>query len=506
MPTFAKKLQTEFDLLKEQNIFLLSENRILKATIAELNVMIAELKGKFSELEGTNSTLQETNNILQATNSNQSQEINKLKEQLGLNSTNSSLPPSRDLYKVKQTNKAKSDRKPGGQPGHPGYSYQLLPPDEVIDCLPEHCHCGHKLEKIDKFIQDQKIEIPPIKAYVKEYKRWYGYCSACKKKRLAPLPEGVQLDLLGPNTKAIITCLNGFYHNSKRDVQTILKDIFNLDISLGLISDTAKRVNKELAASYQDLKEKITSSPYLHIDETGHKNKGKKGWAWIFTNRETSLLKLSSSRGRQVLKSVLGKYEGQVISDRYGAYTYFEAEKRQICWSHIKRDFERFAHSLNPSLSAKGKRLVELSSEVFGLKKALTREQLEEDFFLKRIKKIKKELEYVFKCILRIRGIPQGHRVARRILNSFEMLWRFVKDKAIDMTNNLAERQIRKYVTYRKKLLFTWSTWGEEFVERMLSLFLTCRLNNSNSFHQLLQAINSSSLYTHPQTDTIVGV
>jgi hypothetical protein len=61
-------------------------------------------------------------------------------------------------------------------------------------------------------------------------------------------------------------------------------------------------------------------------------------------------------------------------------------------------------------------------------------------------------------------------------------------------------------VTYRKKLLFTWSTWGEEFVERMLSLFLTSRLNNSNSFHQLLQAINSSSLYTHPQTNTLVGV
>jgi len=495
MPTFDKNLQTEFDLLKEQNTFLLSENRLLKATIAELEVTIAELKGNFAELEATS-------RILQATNINQGQEINKLKEQLGLNSTNSSLPPSRDLYKAKRINRAKSERKPGGQPGHPGYSYQPLPADEVIECLPNQCLCGHKLEKMDKFFSEQKIEIPPIKPYVKEYKRWYGYCSACSKKRIAPLPEGVQSDLLGPHTKAIITCLNGFYHNSKRDVQTILKDIFNLDISLGLISDTAKRVNKELAVSYQDLKEKITSSPYLHIDETGHKNKGKRGWAWIFTNRETSLLKLSSSRGRQVLKSVLGKYEGQVISDRFGAYTYFEAEKRQICWSHIQRDFERFAHSLNPSLSKQGKRLVELSREVFGLKKALTRGQIEEDFFLKRIKKIKKELEYVFKCILRIRGIPQGHGVAKRILKSFEMLWRFVEDKAIDMTNNLAERQLRKYVTYRKKLLFTWSTWGEEFVERMLSLFLTCRLNNSNSFDQLLLAINSSSLYTQAKTHT----
>jgi transposase len=452
-----------------------------------------ELAIQLDQLREQNEVLVKENKLLREANSKLIQEINELKEKLGLNSTNSSLPPSRDLYAIKRKDKAKSDRKPGGQPGHPGYSYQLLPPDEVIDCLAQHCHCGHKLEKTDKFIQDQKIEIPPIKAYVKEYKRWYGYCSACKKKRLAPLPEGVQADLLGPHAKTIITALNGFYHNSKRDLQAIVKDIFNLDISLGLISNTAKRVNKQLEANYQGIKEKITSSPYLHIDETGHKNKGKKGWAWIFTNRETSLLKLSSSRGRQVLKSVLGKYEGQVISDRYGAYTYFEAEKRQICWSHIKRDFERFAHSLNPSLSMKGKRLVELSGEVFGLKKALTRQQVEEDFFLKRIKKIKKELAYIFKCILRIRGIPQGQRVARRILKSFEMLWRFVKDKAIDMTNNLAERQLRKYVTYRKKLFFTWSDWGNEFVERMLSLFLSCRLSNSNAFAQLYSSIRGPS-------------
>jgi transposase len=236
--------------------------------------------------------------------------------------------------------------------------------------------------------------------------------------------------------------------------------------------------------------EKITSSPYLHIDETGHKSKAKRGWAWIFTSREVSLLKLSSSRGSKVLESVLGKYEGQVISDRYGAYNYFEAEKRQICWSDIQRDFERFAHSLNPSLPEQGKRLVELGQEVFALKKGLSREQIGEIFFLRRIKKIKKELAYIFKSILRIRGIPHGQRVARRILKSFEMLWRFVKDKAIDMTNNLAERQLGKYVTYGKKLLFTWSTWGNEFVERMLSLYLTCRLNNDSPFSQLAQSIN----------------
>lgn len=465
----SKELVIALDLVREQNELLVKDNSFLRETIT---------------------ALQETITGLQETNSNLTQEINTLKEKLGLNSTNSSLPPSRDLYKIKPTNRIKSGRKPGGQPGHRGYRYQPLPADEVINCIDEHCLCGHKLKPMDKYFTEQRIDIPPIKPYVKEYKRWYGYCRACKKKRIASLPEGVKGDLLGDHAKAIITSLNGFYHNSKRDVQAIVKDIFKLDISLGLISDTSKRVKEKLTSNYKELQGKIISSPYLHIDETGHKSKGKRGWAWIFTSREASLLKLSTSRGTKVLESVLGKYEGKVISDRYGAYNYFQEENRQICWSHIQRDFERFAHSSNPSLSEQGKRLVKLGREVFALKKGITREQIGENYFLRRIRKIKKELEYIFKSILRIRGIPQGQRVARRLLKSFEMLWHFVKDKAIDMTNNLAERQLRKYVTYRKKLLFTWSSWGNEFVERMLSLYLTCRLNNDSPFSQLALSIN----------------
>jgi transposase len=399
----------------------------LQNSITSLQDLVTSLQNLVTSLQEQNQNLLKENKALKQINAQLTQEVITLKEKLGLNSTNSSLPPSRDLYKIKRENKPKSHRKPGGQAGHRGQKYQLLPPDEVIDCLAKHCHCGHELAKIDKFISDQKIEIPPIKPYVKEYRRWYGYCSACKKKRLAPLPQGVQGDLLGPHAKAIITALNGFYHTSKRDLQAIVKDIFNLDISLGLISNTAKRVNKQLEANYEALREKIRSSPYLHIDETGHKSKGKRGWAWIFTNKETSLLKLSFSRGKQVLEKVLGKYEGQVISDRYGAYNYFQPEQRQICWSHIQRDFERFAHSSNSILSEEGKRLVELGKEVFALKKGLNIGQIGEDYFLRRTRKAKKRLAYVLKSILRIRGIPQGQRVGRRIVKDFEMLWLFVQ-------------------------------------------------------------------------------
>src|ERR1700761_8862545 len=79
------------------------------------------------------------------------EELNILKERLGLNSTNSSLPPSRDLYKQKREERKKSDRNAGGQPGHAYHSYQPLEADEIIEVVPDKCSCGHQVEKEDRY-------------------------------------------------------------------------------------------------------------------------------------------------------------------------------------------------------------------------------------------------------------------------------------------------------------------------------------------------------------------
>lgn len=457
----------------------------------KVEIQITRLQEENQELKERIFKLEQVIGDLTDINKKLLEENQALKERLGLNSTNSSLPPSRDLYKEKKDNRPSSPRSAGGQPGHQAHQYQLMEADQVINLTPTKCKCGHEIRIDEHYTREQKIEIPPIRPYVKEYRRWHGRCSKCGRKAIAPLPEGVNKDILGPHAKAIIGSLNGHFHNSRREVQEILEEIFHLPISLGLVNNTARRVKEKLAKGYQEIEEKVKTSTYLHIDETGHRNKGKRGWAWMFTNQEASFVKLSASRGKQVLVDSLGAYSGYVISDRYGVYNHFEEEKRQICWSHLLRDYERFAQSSNEKLSKQGRRLVTIGKEVFCLNKALNNKQIELEYFLRRIKKLKKEIRHIFKLIIKIRDIPQGHRVVKRMEKSFEMMWLFVKKQGIAMTNNLAERQIRKYVLYRKKLLFTWSDWGNQFVERMLSLYLTCRLNKTGAFSQLQLAIGS---------------
>lgn len=448
----------------------------LAAIIEDLKNQIGYLEQRIKYLEQENSTLR--------------QENERLKERLGLNSQNSSLPPSRDLYQAKRKNRQKSPRNPGGQPGHKPQGYQLKTPDEVIDVFPHYCSCGHKLKISDHFRVEQKIEIPPINPYVTEYRLHEGYCSICRKKRTASLPEGVRTDLLGDHAKTIVSALSGFFHNSKRDVQQILQDIFHLPISLGLVSMSEKRVSQKLTPFYKELRDTVEDSSYLHIDETGHKSQGKRGWGWIFTNREVSLLKLTTSRGKKVLQSILpAGYEGWVISDRYGAYRYFDEEKRQICWSHLKRDFQRFAHSQHPSLACQGEILGQITNQVFALERAFKTKGIDSLFFRRRIRKLKKRMIYTLKGILQVPDVPHAHRVAQNLIKCFDMMWRFIDHPEIELTNNLAERQIRKYVVYRKKSLFTWSQRGNEFVERIMSLFLTCRLQKQNSFLKLSDLI-----------------
>ncbi len=62
------------------------------------------------------------------------------------NSSNSSMPPSKDenrLFKTKTLREA-SGKKPGGQPGHEGKTLEMVSiPDQVVVHNPLYCnHCG----------------------------------------------------------------------------------------------------------------------------------------------------------------------------------------------------------------------------------------------------------------------------------------------------------------------------------------------------------------------------
>lgn len=81
------------------------------------------------------------------------------------------------MYIAKKTKK-KSDKKPGGQPGHKAYKRELMRADVVVDCtIDQDCVCGGKVVLEDEIVH-QKVELPEIKPIVTEYRLQRGRCRA----------------------------------------------------------------------------------------------------------------------------------------------------------------------------------------------------------------------------------------------------------------------------------------------------------------------------------------
>jgi transposase len=449
-----------------------------------------------SALKATIALLQEQVSLLTKQNKALIEENHRLKERLGLNSRNSSIPSSKELYKIKNDNRRKSLKKPGGQIGHKGASRsKSLNPDAIVHVRLENttCECGGIIVKGAPHIH-QVIEIPPVVPHITEYQMERARCSKCGRRKRSNLPKEVPNDIFGPRVKTIIAALTSFYKNSKREVQVMLKDLFGLDISLGSISNTEERVSSKTKDNYETIELELSYAKSMHIDETSHYNKGKMGWAWLFSNLNNTLLKLTESRGKKILiNSVFGSNDYDVIiTDRYAAYNYFVSDKRQICWAHLLRDFERFKYSKHQKIKAIGEYMTIAASEIFALKNALLSSKIDQFYYLRRSNKIRKRLNYYLKNIERIDDAPHAVRVAKNLLKSENMMWAFLRDAVnIPLTNNHAERMIRYFVVYRKNSYHTWSDRGQRFLERCMSLYLTCKQKSENPYLHLYKLVLS---------------
>ena len=93
----------------------------------------------------------------------------------------------------------------------------------------------------------------------------------------------------------------------------------------------------------------------------------------------------------------------------------------------------------------------------------------------------------------------EAGRFARRLLREMDSLWVFLAQHGVEPTNNRAERALRFGVLWRKRSLGTASTKGNHWVERILSLRETCRLQARSTYMVLVDAV--ASLFKGQQPD-----
>ena len=425
-----------------------------------------------------------------------SRRVEEAEEKLRANSSNSSKPPSSDPPSVRKRPGKKSDRrKRGAQPGHTGTTRPLLPPeevDELVTCKPkEQCECGGRVECNGTESQrHQKVELPEVKPHVTEYRCLLGTCVQCGRQHWGELPAGVPVGMLGTRAMAVVALLSGKYHLSKRQVEEVLADLFGTELSLGTVSNTEARVCEALAEPVEEAKAFVQQQPVVHADETGHKVAGKKAWVWVGATTLVSVFLIRCSRGAEVAKELLGKnFGGFLVSDRWHAYTWVDVLRRQLCWAHLERDITKIAERGERSAQI-GNAILEYVQQMWHLWHRFKSGERSRAWIQRKMVPIRQEVEALLE-----QGTNCGHsktqETCKRILKLKQALWTFVDTPGVEPTNNFAERTIRPYVLWRKISFGTQSERGNLFVERIMTVAMTCRQQRRNVLAYLIAAIQA---------------
>lgn len=429
----------------------------------------------------------------------QDERIAQLERRLGRSSRNSSQPPSADRPSAApKRGKDPSGRAQGAQPGHEGRGRGLLEAsaiDEVVDHWPAGCGCGHVFAAAEQVAagrpaRHQVEELPVMAVVVTEHRCQRVRCPDCGARPSAVLPGEVAHSAFGPRLQAAVATLSVRNRISRRDVVELCEQLFCARISTGSVEAILQRAGDALAEPYADLLEEVRLAAHVNMDETGWRLGGAQRALWgAFTPRH-AVLAIAPDRHEDHARALLGPSQAIVTSDRWWAYGHLPVGRRQVCWSHLQRDFAAHADGLGAEkeLGQAGLRVCEelfWSWEIF--QHTADRRELK-----RRIRAVRREL----KAILRRHATKaaryrHGRRFARNLLKIWPALWTFTDHEDVQPTNNHAERALRGAVIARKLSLGSQSTGGERRTERLLSAHITCRLQRRSLHAYLIDLLSA---------------
>jgi transposase len=421
--------------------------------IEQLRAVIAELQAKVADLE----------------------------EKLRKSSSNSSKPPSSDgpgKARSKSKQRKRSGKKRGAQPGHPKHDRPLVPVeqvDAVHEVKPEKCEaCDARLRGKDPDpVRHQVAELPVVEPKVTEY-RLHALTCGCGHVTCAELPPGVPRGAFGPSVVATVAVLIGAYRLSKRLTVDLLRDLMGLDLSLGSVIRCQREALRALAPCVEEAAAHVAAAPVKHADETGWREAGARAWLWTVVTPLVTFFTIQRRRSAEAARTALGAGLGVLVSDRFSGYSWWPLWRRQVCWSHLIRDFLAIAERAGAS-GRIGKLLGEEADRLFVWHHRVRDGTLARSSFKVYVRGLQRRVRELLVEGRALTDAPKTAKTCAKMLRVFPAFWYFVDHPEVEPTNNAAEQTIRHGVMFRKTSQGTQSARGSEFVAAMLTVHATLR-------------------------------
>ena len=436
----------------------------------------------------------------------------RLEGQLRQDSRTSSLPPSSDPPKTRAQRRAEArarakelmrregeQRKAGGQSGHRGAGRELRPEDqvdEIVDHYPDACGgCGREFTADERrprrrFGRHQVCELPPISVTWTEHRTHQLRCRHCRARTSARLPAEIGGSRFGPRLQAAVVTLTARYRISRRGIAELAGDLFGVTLSTGSVDAICQRASDALAGPHCQLQDWVLDQDAVHVDETGWRTRGEGRALWTATTATAAFFEIAERCNREQFDALIGTgYRGIVVSDRWNGFEHRDPDQRQVCWSHVQRDFRRHSEGLAEQKSF-GEYGLKLTRRVFAAWRAYQHEHHDRDRLATEIAPIQTELRRLLQdASPKSRRTRWHRRFANNLLKVWPALWTFVTVEGIEPTNNPAERALRGPVIHRKVSLGTQSKNGERFAERAHSAATTCRMQRRSLFTYLSELL-----------------
>ena len=325
-------------------------------------------------------------------------------------------------------------------------------------------------------------------AHVTEYPGHSRTCPCCGEVTHAPIPQDLKAHSVGPRLAATLGYLAGSHHVSKRGLEEIAQDVFDVPLSLGTVAHLEAQLSDALAPAHAEALRVVREADVKNVDETSWKLAGKLCWLWLAATGTVAAFLIHAHRGWDALQALLGeKIRGFVGSDRWSAYAKLSPYCRQICWAHLKRDFQKLVDRGGPAARL-GKQLQRIAERVFEEWHLFRGGGFDRETLMARLDADARELERLLRAGRRCAD-AKAARFCANVLELLPAVWRFVVTAGVEPTNNHAERLLRRGVLWRKNAFGCHSAAGCRFVERLLTVVQTRRLQGRSVLRYLHAAL-----------------
>ena len=493
------KIKLELDLEK-------LENKRMKNNIKiEINKATKELTEENTKLkEQLNKSLKEIDRLKTEKENKNDYLIDKLTNRINRDSTNSSIPTSKEIKKVKSganiyNHREKTKRLSGGQQNHKGKTLTK--------------------EQLEQKIKDNNLKVVEIKHYVKgnsKRKNKIRYSIGISMETIIEkhifiygknyqekMPKKYYSDVIyGDSIKSLVVMLGNYYSLSYSKIQEFLRDLTKdiVNLSQGTIDNIYKDFSSKTIETLSNITKNILNGKYTHTDETVTSENGKESYYRGYGNKYNVLYKYHHKKGDEPIKedNILNNYYGTIISDHeVGIFKY--GTNNQDCVIHIGRYCNEQIQNVYEIRWPE--KVFQLLLRIERNRKILTKFGRKK-FTEEEIKLIEQEYDDILnQGLIENNDIcskywqEKSNTLLKRLKKYKSSILFYIYDFAIPYDNNFMERALRMVKGKTKVSGGFRSTDGAIRFGNTMSIIKTARLRKENVFNCIKSVLKGEALF-----------